>query len=103
MSLEKQIKNLTKALTVLTVTLNNKKSTHIPEKHILTPEEENINTVRIEGIKAALLSLAKAKGRGAVLNFLKKFGAEHVTELKEDKYAEIIIAAEEAGLEGDGK
>lgn len=52
--------------------------------------------VTIADVNAAIIGLAKAKGRDAAVAVLKDFGVAKAPELKADQYAAVVAAAKKA-------
>lgn len=52
--------------------------------------------VTIADVNAAIIGLAKAKGRDAAVAVLKDFGVAKAPELKVDQYAAVVAAAKKA-------
>lgn len=52
--------------------------------------------IAIADVNAAIIGLAKAKGRDAAVAVLKEFGVAKAPELKADQYAAVVAAAKKA-------
>ncbi|EGG93546.1 hypothetical protein IMCC1989_1088 [gamma proteobacterium IMCC1989] len=71
-----------------------------PLKKVETTEEEpeaseSEKVIGVEDVRAALIDLAKAKGKDAAKDLLAEHKAKKVGDLKETKYAEVYDAAVE--------
>ena len=53
-------------------------------------------TIAIADVNAAIIGLAKTKGRDAAVAVLKEFGVAKAPELKADQYAAVVAAAKKA-------
>lgn len=51
------------------------------------------DTVKVEDVNAAIIALAKTKGRDAAVAVLKEFGVAKVPELDAAKYPDVLAAA----------
>lgn len=56
----------------------------------------DVPAIAIADVNAAIIGLAKAKGRDAAVAVLKEFGVAKAPELKADQYAAVVAAAKKA-------
>jgi hypothetical protein len=61
-----------------------------------TTAESRSEPVVIGDVNAAIIALAKAKGRDAAVALLGTFGAAKAPELKPEQYADVVAAAKKA-------
>lgn len=64
---------------------------------VASPSEPEAPQIDVEQVKAAIMALAKAKGREAAVAVLSAFGAAKVPDLKPSQYAEVLEASAKAG------
>jgi antitoxin (DNA-binding transcriptional repressor) of toxin-antitoxin stability system len=67
-----------------------------PEQPAATPAAEAAPAIAIADVNAAIIGLAKAKGRDAAVAVLKEFGVAKAPELKPEQYAAVVAAAQKA-------
>jgi hypothetical protein len=60
------------------------------------PEQAAEITVSVADLNAAIIGLAKSKGREAAVAVLTQFGAAKVPELKPSQYADVLVAVKAA-------
>jgi len=59
------------------------------------PEAEKPKAIKAEDVRAVLNDVVKAKGREAVKDLFKSFGAANFTKVKPEDYEALLKAAEE--------
>lgn len=60
------------------------------------PAAADAPTIAIADVNAAIIALAKAKGRDAAVAVLGTFGVAKAPELKAEQYADVVAAAKKA-------
>ncbi len=80
-----------------------KAKTDTPAPDLAAPQEHSVDDAKADDtavtypqVQAAVVALAKAKGRQAVLDAFKDFDVDHATKLTEGQWAPFIAAAEKA-------
>jgi hypothetical protein len=61
-----------------------------------TAESPSEQAIPVGDVNAAIIALAKSKGRDAAVAVLQQFGVAKVPELKPEQYAAVMAAAKEA-------
>jgi hypothetical protein len=61
-----------------------------------SPSEPAAPTIAVADLNAAIIGLAKSKGRDAAVAILGEFGAAKVPELKPEQYADVLAAVQKA-------
>jgi len=67
-----------------------------PEPVAEQPAAADAPAIAVADVNAAIIALAKAKGRDAAVGVLGKFGVAKVPELKPEQYADVLAAVKAA-------